>query len=232
MKFSHLAACLAVSLSWSLACGVPAMAASPTGPSADYVFHDDEDHTIKSPDAATTVEQYARIDKDGNYHWQFWAHRSDTMTLLGPEQEDYAADFRFTRDGRWLVRLQKTGSGAGTMFLYKLGPKGFEAATKKPFGDLIWAYFYSRPESRKVKKPEFHINAGLLKGIDDNFHQLTGESWPDSRYLVVGISGELLSKHKQIATVDGWRCRYDLETGKFDVPKVFAKDNVEALEPE
>ena len=53
------------------------------------------------------------------------------MTLLGPEQDDYAADFRFTRDSRWLVRLQKTGSGEGTMFLYKLGPKGFEAATSE-----------------------------------------------------------------------------------------------------
>ena len=63
---------------------------------------------------------------------------------------------------------------------------------------------------------------------------MTGETWPDSRYLVVAVSGEVepTRKHHQMTTVDGWRCRYDLETGKFDVPKVFAKDNAEALEPE
>jgi hypothetical protein len=27
----------------------------------------------------------------------------------------------------------------------------------------------------------------------------------------------------------GWRCRYDLETGKFDVPAMFAKANADAL---
>jgi hypothetical protein len=35
-----------------------------------------------------------------------------------------------------------------------------------------------------------------------------------------------------LQAVDGWRCRYDLESGKFDVPPSFAKDNAEALEPE
>jgi hypothetical protein len=230
MKVSHLV--LSVALSMALL--APAIAAPPAGPSAEYVFHDDADHTIKSPDGATTIEQYARTDKEGNYLWQFWARRADTMTLLGPEQQDYAADFRFTRDSRWIVRLQKTGSGEGTMYLYKLGPKGFEAATSKPFGDLVWAYFYSRPESRKVKKPNFHVNAGLIKGIADNFRELTGETWPDSRYLVVAIAGEIepTRKHRQMSTVGGWRCRYDLQTGKFDVPAVFAKDNAEALEPE
>ena len=232
MKFNCLAVLAA--LSFSLACSVPAMAAPPAGPSADYVFHDDEDHTIKSPDGATTVEQYARIDKDGNYHWQFWAHRSDTMTLLGPEQEDYAADFRFTRDGRWLVRLQKTGSGAGTMFLYKLGPSGFEAATKKPFGDLIWAYFYSRPESRKVTKPNFHINTRLLDPADDGKDWSGDESWPDNDYLVLTLEGEVMPtrKHGQLFTVRDWHCRYDLETGKFDVPESLAKDNAAALAPQ
>jgi hypothetical protein len=34
------------------------------------------------------------------------------------------------------------------------------------------------------------------------------------------------------ATINGWRCRYDLQTGKFDVPKEFAKDNAKALLPQ
>jgi hypothetical protein len=42
--------------------------------------------------------------------------------------------------------MQKTGSGESTLYLYRLGPRGFVPATKKPLGDLAWAYFKSRPE--------------------------------------------------------------------------------------
>ena len=220
----------AFSIGVLLACTAPAMSAQPAGPTAEYKL--EEKYTVKSPDGATTVEEYFKTDKDDNYFWQFWARRSDSMTLLGPEQEDYPADFRFTRDSRWLVRMQKTGSGEGSLFLYKLGPQGFVAATKKPFSDLAWAFFYSRPESRKVMKPDFHINEGLLKGTDDNY-QWTGEKWPDSRYLLIGLWGEVEpnGKHHQLTTVRDWRCRYDLQEGKFDVPQIFAKSNAEALVP-
>jgi hypothetical protein len=222
---------LAFSIGILLACAAPAMSAQPAGPTAEYKI--DEEYTAKSPDGATTVEQYFKTDKDENYVWQFWARRSDSMTLLGPEQEDYPADFRFTGDSRWLVRMQKTGSGEGSLFLYKLGPQGFVAATKKPLGDLAWAFFYSRPESRKVMKPDFHIDEGLLKGTENNY-QWTGEKWPDSRYLLIGLWGEVEpnGKHHQLRTVRDWRCRYDLQEGKFDVPPIFAKDNAKALTPE
>jgi len=63
------------------------------------------------------------------------------MTLLWPKQQDYSADFRFTHDSRWLVRSQKTGSGEGSLFLYKLGPQGCVAATKKPLSELAWHFF-------------------------------------------------------------------------------------------
>jgi len=43
-------------------------AAAAEGPTADYKINDE--YTTKSPDGATTVEQYHGIDKDGNYHWR------------------------------------------------------------------------------------------------------------------------------------------------------------------
>jgi hypothetical protein len=216
----------------ALACVVSfaSAAAWAAGPPDGYKL--DDQHNAVAPDKSTTVEQYVKKDTTGDetWHWQFWARRGDSFTMLAPEQDDYAADFRFTPNAQWLVRLQKTGSGEGTMYLYHLTPQGFVAATKKPLGDLAWDYFNSRPESKKVPKPDFHFYAGLVKGIADNYKSL-GQNWPDSRYLVIGLSGELepTHTHHQLAVIRGWQCRYDLTTGKFDVPDSFAKDNAEAL---
>lgn len=100
---------LASAIGLLLACAVGAVAAQAAGPAADYKIN--PEYTSTSPDGATTVEQYARISADGDYTWQFWARRQDKLTLLKPEQPDYAAGFRFTSDSRWLVRMQKTGAG-------------------------------------------------------------------------------------------------------------------------
>ena len=86
-----------------------------------------------------------------DWKWQFWVRRKDTFTLLD-EQADYPAGFRFTNDLKWLVRMQKTGSGESTLYLYRLAPQGYVPASKKPLGDLAWAYLKSRPEWRKVAK--------------------------------------------------------------------------------
>jgi len=207
-----------------LAC---AAAAQTVGPTADYKLQ--PDNTSTSPDGATTIEQYAKVEADGNYAWQFWARRQDKLTMLEPEQPDYAAGFRFTNDSQWLVRLQKTGAGDASLYLYRLGPQGFTAATKKPLDELAWAYLKRQPDFRKVKKPDTHISAILVKGIDDNYRWM-GENWPDSRYLVISLSGDNTERH-QIRSVRGWRCRYDLQKGTFDVPPEFAGDNAKAITP-
>ncbi len=36
----------------------------------------------------------------------------------------------------------------------------------------------------------------------------------------------------QTGVVHGWRCRYDLESGRFDVPALFAGNNAKAIMPE
>jgi hypothetical protein len=48
---------------------------------------------------------------------------------------------------------------------------------------------------------------------------------------VISLSGEF-DKHPKNVAMKGlgdWRCRYDLKTGRFDVPAMFAKANAEAL---
>ena len=107
--------------------------------------------TEKSPDGAIAIEQYENKETD-DYKWQFWVRREGTFTLLDPEPADYPAGFRFTNDLKWLVRMQKTGSGKSTPYLYRLGPQSFVPATKKPQGDLAWAYF--EKSSRVAKGQE------------------------------------------------------------------------------
>jgi hypothetical protein len=229
-------------LSFSVACGLlagggmisfaPSQAgAQPAGPPAAYKIH--TEHTVTSPDGKTTIEQYAKESADGDYTWQFWARREDKRALLEPEQPDYAAGFRFTKDSRWVVRMQKTGSGASSLYLYRLGPHGFAAATAKPLGDLAWAYFKTHPDAKKIGMPDYHISAGLVKGTEENYRWM-GVQWPDSRYLVIYLSGQLSpdDRHPRVRSLYGWHCRYDLAKGTFDVPPEFAKNNAKALAPD
>jgi len=226
MKWKHLAFSIGV----FLACTVSAAMAQPAGPTADYKIK--TEYTSTSPDGTTTIEQYAKTDADGNYTWQFWARRQDKLTLLKPEQPDYAAGFRFTNDSQWLVRMQKTGAGYADLYLYRLGRQGFVAATPKPLSDLAWAYFESRPDFRKIRKPDFHIEADLVKGLDDNYRWM-GENWPDCRYLLISLSVDVppAGQYGQIRTVRGWHCRYDLQMGRFDMPPDFADNNAKAIAP-
>jgi hypothetical protein len=212
--------------------GLSTAAAQPAAPPAGYKI--DPEFTRVSMDGAITVEQYVNKDTD-DYKWQFWVRRQDTFTLLDPEPADYPAAFIFTGDLKWIVRLQKTGSGEATLYLYRVTPKATVAASKKPLGDLAWAYFKTRPEWRKIAKPpEYHESAGLLKGLEDNYRWL-GVDWPANRYLVITLSGDADIKGRkpmQTGVVNGWRCRYDLETGKFEAPAVFSNHNAKAVVPE
>jgi hypothetical protein len=211
-----------------LASALTAAAAQPPAPPEGYKL--DPEFTETSPDRAATIEQYAKDDPQAGYSWQFWVRRDDKLSLLNPEPADYPAGFRFTNDSKWLMRTQKTGSGEASLYLYRLDPQGFVPATTQPIGDLAWAYFYSRPEARKIMKPDFHISAGLVKGLDENYRSL-GVTWPENRYLVITLWGEVepTDKHGQLLVVRGWHCRYDLATGRFDVPASFAGDNAKAI---
>ena len=128
--------------------------------------------------------------------------------------------------------MQKIGSGTSTLHLYRLKPQGYLRASKKPLGDLAWDYMKTRPDWRKVRKePEYHISAGLADGLEENYRSL-GVDWPANRYLLIALSGDADvrgRKPMQTGVVNGWRCRYDLQTGKFDVPALFSGDNAKAV---
>ncbi|UWU69414.1 hypothetical protein [Bradyrhizobium sp. NC92] len=221
--FSRAAPSLALALTLAAS---PAFAASVPPPG--YILTDDADLAFTSPDGATRLEQYMKEGEDFDIKWQVWARRGEEMRELKPEQ-GYPAGFRFTADSQWLVRMQKTGSGEQDLFLYHVENGAFVNATKTSLSDLAWAYFHSRPDTRKMKL-DYHISANLMKGTEDGYRWL-GVDWPNNRYLLISLSGEM-DKHPKNVAVKGladWKCRYDLKTGKFDVPAMFAKGNAEAL---
>ena len=207
---------------------VPALAAS--GPPPGFVLTDNPDLVFTSPDGATRLVQYMKDGGDWDVKWQVWARRGEQMTELKPEQ-GYGAGFRFTPDSQWLVRMQKTGSGEQDLFLYHAQNGGFVSATKKQsLSDLAWAYFYGRPETKNFAKLDFHISANLMKGTEEGY-RWHGVDWPDNRYLLISHAGEYAKhpKNTVMKGLGGWQCRYDLTTGTFDVPAIFAKANAEAL---
>ncbi|WP_213742405.1 hypothetical protein [Bradyrhizobium sp. dw_411] len=215
-----------------VACSIGVCNAAAAAPPAGYKI--EEKYTRKSPDGATTIEQYLNKDTD-DWTWQFWVRRQDAFTLLDPKPADYPADFIFTSDLKWIVRVQKIGSGTATLHLYRLTPQGYARANKKPLGDMAWDYLKMRPDWRKlVKTPEYHTSAYLLEGLEENYRG-HGVDWPANRYLLIALSGDADvrgRKPMQTGVVHGWRCRYDLESGRFDVPALFAGNNAKAIMPE
>src|SRR5277367_3050598 len=99
-----------------VACGIGVFggtaAAQQAAPPAGYKI--DEEYTQKSLDGATTIEQYLNKDTE-DWKWQFWVRREGAFTQLEAELADYPADFLFTNDLKWIVRVQKIGSGTATL---------------------------------------------------------------------------------------------------------------------
>jgi hypothetical protein len=141
--------------------GLGAIAAQPAGPPAGYNI--DEEFTQKSPDGATTIEQY---QNKSDWTWQFWLRRAGAATRLdqGPEPAGYPADFVFTSDVKWIVRAQKIGSGISTLHLYRLTPEGYVLASEDPLGELAWDYMKTRSDWRKIAEGAGVSRLGLSAG--------------------------------------------------------------------
>jgi hypothetical protein len=224
-----------IGLLLAIAIEAPASAADPGAR-----FKRVDDGALISPDGRIHLEQYAQDRGDDGFLYQFWTFDGDHKHgfLLnrgeGTDLAGYDAGFRFSPDSQWLVRMQKLGAGYQTLFLYRREGGRFTAATRKPLGDLVWDYFFSLPVSKPMhrdpKDPYSldHAQVGLVKGLEENY-AWTGQHWPDSRYLVIGLSFDTQGEHPPSPWVEDWRCIYDLKTGTFSVPADFADNNARAL---
>jgi hypothetical protein len=208
------------------------------GPGAGFKL--DKEGTFISPDRTMRLEQYAKKQEDGGRSYQFWTFDRDHRHafLLNPDEGDdptgYAAGFRFSPDSQWLVRMQKQGAGYQTLFLYHRKEYQFSPATTKPLGDLAWDYFFTTPESKGMHRDPNdpyaldHAFVGLVKGMEENYAWL-GQHWPDSRYIVIGLSFDMQGEEIKTPWIEDWRCVYDMKTGAFSVPPYFAENNAKAV---
>jgi hypothetical protein len=225
-------------LALAITMAAPARADNP-GPRFKPVAQNVVD-TITSPDHQVRVEQYFREAEDDRLLHQFWAFDADHQhgVLLnrgeGVDLAGYPAWFRFSADSQWLVRMQKTGAGYQTLFLYRRSGFKFSPATSKSLGDLAWDYFFDQPLSRKMHRHRKdrasldHLQANLVKGLDENYAGI-GQHWPDSRYLVISLSFDSQGEDKPGPWIEDWHCVYDMKTGTFSIPPVFAENNVKAV---
>jgi hypothetical protein len=191
---------------------------------------------FESPDNTQKIEQYSKDGGDKGFSYQFWMFDKDHKKpfLLNRDEDDdlasYPAGFRFSPNSKWLVRMQGTGAGFATLLLYKRDGDRFVPATKKPLGDLAWDYFFTQPISKGMPtKPDElnHQRADLLKGMEENYAWL-GVKWPDSSYVAITLQFDIQGNDRKTPWIEGWRCLYDTQTGKFSVPAVFAEHNAKA----
>jgi len=149
------------------------------GPEADFKLRTDADDTYTSPDGQIRLEQYYKDMGDAGYLHQFWTfddkHQNPSL-LNGGETTNtagYPAGFRFSANSQWLVRMQKVGSGAQDLFLYRRNGFAFSSATPKSLSDMAWDYFWASPASKRLhRNPKerdelSHVFAALVKGMED-----------------------------------------------------------------
>jgi hypothetical protein len=218
----------------ALAAVAPARA---EGPGPDFKQLEERGDTFKSPDNTLVIEQYSK-DLGGyeGFTYQFWVFAKDhknPFLLNRDEDKDlagYPAGFRFAPNSQWLVRMQGTAAGFATLLLYKRDGNRFVPATKKPLGELAWDYFFTQSVSTGMPTESDELNhkrADLLKGMEENYAWL-GVKWPDSRYVVITLQFDIQGNDRPTPWIEGWRCVYDTQTGKFSVPAVFAEHNAKA----
>jgi hypothetical protein len=206
------------------------------GPGPEWKRLEENGDTFKSPDHAMRIEQYSKYRDDEGFTYQFGLfdkNHKNAFLLNADEDKDlagYPAGFRFSPNSQWLVRMQGTGAGFATLLLYQRDGNRFVAATEKPLGELAWDYFFTQPASRGMPTEPGELNhkrADLLKGMEENYAWL-GQKWPDSRYVVITLSFDIQGNDKPTPWIDGWRCVYDTQIGKFSVPAAFAEHNAQA----
>jgi hypothetical protein len=162
----------------------------------------------KSPSGRFTITQrwvkpdYLATDADcteSDCGWEAvlqFADKSKAEVTLAAQPEWYSwpADYRISRDERWIIREQKTGSGENALFLYRLAPNGQLWRMAQHLDDLVFAT----------------LLAPLHRTRDDYYHlEVHLTSW-DFAAGKVHLKAYATSNDRDETSIDGRRVMYDL----------------------
>jgi len=94
------------------------------------------DESLRSPKGTFTITQH----QDGNWttklHFAKGAHPNVALT----DDYPWPALFYVSPDERWILQIQKSGSGENISFLYRLEPNGRLWRMEQRFGELALAF--------------------------------------------------------------------------------------------
>ena len=145
---------------------------------------------------------------------------ADTLNATNPATDTalfgLAGDDIYVIDGPGDVVVEDPGSGIDTV-------KSSVSYTIAPNVENVIL-------TELAKAPEYHESADLLDGLEENYRSL-GVDWPANRYILITLSGDADVKGRkpmQTSVVHGWRCRYDLQSGR---SALFSDNNAKAVLP-
>lgn len=164
-------------------------------------------HTVTSPDSLFVIEQRALVE-EGEWAWQAWicpAKGGASSYLLLPWQGAewcWAGDFTISPNGKYILHIQKTGSGAneGMIFTKRQDGRFVAAANPQTSGPLLkraWLYFR------------------FTLGVDPMLSRggLAFVSWGlDGDCLEISLHGSDLGGGY---AVEDWRLHYNILTSRF-----------------
>ena len=98
-----------------------------------------EDEVTESPRHTFRVVQHFTENWDATLHFRD-ASRKDASLAKDPDRYPWRAIYEISPDDQWIFRDQKTGSGTGIAFLYRVEQTGRVWRMEQRLDDLAFAY--------------------------------------------------------------------------------------------
>ena len=219
----------------------PARAAMPD---SELTKLTDEDDTFTSPDGQIVIEQYWKDKSEyDRVYAQFIGPSTPSIehgVLLNPGEgldvAGYPAGFRFSSNSRWVVRMQKIGSGTHTLFLYRRNGTDFVGRRAKTAGrdglGLLLQPADIAEDPSKIRGPPFDQSrpdqsaARRPRQLRLGGQEMARQPLPRAESVVrrAGRGQEALP------WVEDWQVVFDTKTGQvLDPTTDLAKNNAETI---
>lgn len=168
------------------------------------------EYTLRSPNGTFRLEQRAWVSEDNEWHWQTWICPATKGTAAYPlrlwhgGELCWAGRFQISPDEKFIIHMQKTGSGDNYAEIFAPGRDGRFHSIHKPepspsLSDEAWKHFTE------------------ITGIPNAFYHAGTDfrGWePDGESVAISLDGTDVNERFFIRD---WRLHYNLRSRKFFV---------------